>query len=276
MVKPASNVASMVKTFEVDKNRKKFYRALVADKQFFEQSAVNMFAALDKNKDGTLNLKELTHLLEPIYTRCAYVKVGFTWGLGGRIKAEYTKNYKELLKTVSSKSSGLDMFAFNILVRGLALFLAGTSDGDIGKIRDHCLKHKRILYKQISVSMLKDPEPSDPPKPVEEPEKPAAAAAAVGAAVIVGAAVVGCAVVGADAVGAAAVGAAAVAGAPLVGAAIVGAPVSTPSPVSSAAPVSTPAATDMFTPVTLAGSESSWWGAYAPEWLGGDTDTPTV
>merc|ERR1711964_904310 len=148
-------VAQMIKTFEVDKNRKKFYRALAADKTFFEESTVNMFAALDKNKDGALNLKELTPLLEPLCTRCAYVKVGFTWGLGGKIKAQYTKSYKDLLKAASSKRSGLDMFAFKILVRGIALFLAGAPDDDLRKIRNHCLKHKMIFYRQNRVSLLK-------------------------------------------------------------------------------------------------------------------------
>merc|ERR1711964_897766 len=110
---------------------------------------------------------ELTPLLEPLCTRCAYVKVGFTWGLGGKIKAQYTKSYKDLLKAASSKRSGLDMFAFKILFRGIALFLAGAPDDDLRKIRNHCLKHKMIFYRQNRVSLLKDPEPSDLPQPAE-------------------------------------------------------------------------------------------------------------
>merc|ERR1711964_126721 len=138
-------------------------------------------------------------------------------GLGGKIKAQYTKNYKDLLKAASSKRSGLDMFAFNILVRGIALFLAGASRDDMRKIRNHCLKHKMILYKQNRVSLLKDPEPSELPQPAEA---------------------------------------------------------APPSPVSSAAP--TTPATELAAPVTPAGSEvstDSWWGAYAPEWLGGTPET---
>merc|ERR1712139_235661 len=107
-------------------------------------------------------------------TRCAKVKVGFTFGLSGRIKAEYEKTYRDLVK-LNPGRPGLEQFDFKIITRGATLFQADLVKEELSAIKHHCYRHKTILYKEwTSKSKL-----APPPEPVKSEETSPAPAAPV-------------------------------------------------------------------------------------------------
>jgi len=155
-VAPVSTVAQLQKVFNVTTKRQKYFRALARNEKFFEESSANLFTVLDKNKDGALQLKEISPVLEVLFTKCAEVKVGFTWGLGPAIRSAYQKSYHDDLMPTSLSKKGLEIFDLKVLMRGCVLYCADVPQKEVDAIKAHFFKTRQIDYKCMSSSKLRD------------------------------------------------------------------------------------------------------------------------
>merc|ERR1712098_494437 len=149
---PVKTVKELRKIFSVTKNKKQYFTELAQNEYFVEESARNMFAVLDTNRDGSLQLEELKGVFDVLVRRCAKIVMGFSWGLGPIVRKQAKTIFHKKLMPTSSSSEGADLLNLKVLVRNTMLFCAGVSQSDVEKVSEYFYKIGRVDYSCVSVA----------------------------------------------------------------------------------------------------------------------------
>merc|ERR1712098_334217 len=143
---PVKTVKELRKIFSVTKNKKQYFTELAQNEYFVEESARNMFAVLDTNRDGSLQLEELKGVFDVLVRRCAKIVMGFSWGLGPIVRKQGKSIFREKLLPASSSPNGADMLNLKVFVRNTMLFCAGVAKKDLEVIGQRVYQLGRVDY----------------------------------------------------------------------------------------------------------------------------------